>query len=154
MDEPHFIVEDLIDQDIYYDYWSPNFKEFKIDIFIGGDIYDVMLNKRKVVNVKDLNHLFICDTIDITVDNADFDEQELFDFLKTLKFNYLTIDYVDNLFVFKNDVKIEFKVHEFISALTNKLSDLIIHAFSDKNNKVTTRGPKSDLEFVIEYVKN
>lgn len=43
LDEPHFIVENLLEQGIYYDFKSNKFEEFEIETVIGGKLLDVRM---------------------------------------------------------------------------------------------------------------
>lgn len=150
LNDPYFIVEGLLEQGIYYDYKSDDFKEFKIETIIGGELLDVKITPYELVKCKSLNNLLICDSINITIDNNGFTEKELFEFLKTLTFNYVTICHIEDLFVFKTDVIIEFDATNFIEILKIKIADLIIDIFSNNDYIATTRGSKSNLRFIIE----
>ena len=152
LDEPHFIVENLVEQGIYYDFKSNKFEEFQIEIIIGGKLLDVRMTPYELVKFKNLNHLFICDSLDITINHDDFTEEDLFEFLKSLKFNYFKIWHAEDLFVFETNVEIEFDASEFVHILKNKLADVIINLYLNENTIVTTRGPKSDLAFVVEHI--
>ena len=152
LDEPHFIVENLLEQGIYYDFKSNKFEEFEIETIIGGKLLDVRMTPYELVKFKSLNNLFICDSLDITLNNDGFTEEDLFEFLKSLKFNYFKIQHAEDLFVFETNVEIEFDASEFVQILKNKLADVIINLYSNEHTTVTTRGPKSDLAFVVEHI--
>lgn len=152
LDEPYFIVEDLLEQGIYYDFKSNKFEEFEIETIVGGKLLDVRMTPYELTKFKSCNQLFICDSLDITINHDDFTEDELFNFLKSLKFNYFKIQHVEDVFVFETNVEIEFDASEFVQILKNKLADVIINLYSNEHTAVTTKGPKSNLTFIIEHI--